>query len=83
MLVADDATAATALLRDVPAVGVIARHELQQGTRYTKELKGVVDFILKRAVYILGLLPPHDPDPIQTLEQDGDWREVRGVQHSV
>ena len=66
------------MLHEVPAIGVIARSELQLNGSYSKTLKGLVDFILLRAIRVKSSLDPHEPEaPNPSLFDDSNnWREV-------
>ena len=79
MLTRDDKTAAGVVLREVPAIGLVARAELQQTGSYTKALKGLVNFVLLRAIRVKSSLDPHEPEPpdLSLLDDLDNWREVR------
>lgn len=76
MLLRDDEAAATVLLSEVPAVGAVARQELQVMGEYSKEFKGLVEFVLKRALHVRGTLPSHKHEEGGPGVPDEDWREV-------
>ena len=77
-----DETAGTVLLREVPAIGAVARQELQSDDgSYSSEFIGVVEFILERAKRVFASLSTHEPEPPQDLPDDGDWRQVRHILH--
>lgn len=77
MLMSGDETAAAVLLREVPAIGVVARDELQYYQNYSTELLGVVEFVLNRAMRVLATLSDHDPEDAVPAATAEDWREVR------
>ena len=76
LLLADDATAAEVLLREVPAIGLVARKELQTQGKYSDYLKEIVDFVWRRAMQVRGTLPSHDYEPAHPIGEEEDWREV-------
>lgn len=75
-LLSDDAEVAGVLLREVPAIGTVARQEIQLDGSYSVEFKGVVKYVLSRAMYVLGSLPHHDYEKAEPVANDADWREV-------
>lgn len=79
MLLKDDETAAKSLLVDAPAIGEVARIEWQMYKKYTTQLKGVVGFILKRAMRISATLSDHQPEPVNRDLVPEDWRKVRDL----
>ncbi|KAH7100812.1 hypothetical protein BKA62DRAFT_600832, partial [Auriculariales sp. MPI-PUGE-AT-0066] len=62
-LLADDEDAAAALLGTVPALGVIARLEIQTLGRYTRETKRIAAWLMERSATVRAKLPTHEPDP--------------------
>lgn len=76
-LIKGDKTVTQNLLEEVPAVGAVARQEIQLDDSYSDELIGVVKYILSRAIFVLSTLSNHDYEQACPVVDDSDWREVR------
>lgn len=75
-LLRGNVTAAEELLRLVPAIGTVARQELQIEGSYSEDLVGLVEFILERAMHVLGTLSNHSYEEATPRTDQGDWRET-------